>query len=123
MKTIEISKSEIHSKGWGREEWIVNNELYCGKLLIFNAGAEFSTHYHLNKHETFYILKGKLLLYFYDLDVGTKNMYELNEGTVVTIPPGNPHRICAVYESIIVEFSTHHEDSDSYRIEPGDSQK
>ena len=38
-------------KGWGNEIIFVNNELYCGKLLCFKAGAAFSMHYHMIKDE------------------------------------------------------------------------
>ena len=29
-------KGERHEKAWGHELWIINNEFYCGKLLVFN---------------------------------------------------------------------------------------
>ena len=28
-------EGERHEKAWGYELWIINNELYCGKLLVF----------------------------------------------------------------------------------------
>ena len=34
-------------KGWGHEIIFENNELYCGKLLVFKEGCNFSMHYHL----------------------------------------------------------------------------
>ena len=43
------------SKGWGYEDWIVNKEQYCGKLLFIKKGKKCSWHYHKNKDETFYI--------------------------------------------------------------------
>ena len=50
METIEI-----HPKGWGYEKWIVNNDLYCGKVLFFERGKKCSWHYHKVKDETFYV--------------------------------------------------------------------
>ena len=47
-------------KGWGYEDWIVNKEEYCGKLLFFKKGKRCSWHYHKLKDETFYIYKGEL---------------------------------------------------------------
>ena len=49
-------------KDWGYELWLVNNkeEDYCGKILCINEGCKGSMHFHANKHETFYILEGKL---------------------------------------------------------------
>ena len=62
-----FTKPEVHRKGWGEEIWITNNDKYCGKLLKFNAGAKFSLHYHLKKHEHFFVLKGRLLLNYINL--------------------------------------------------------
>lgn len=44
-------EGERHEKAWGHELWIINNELYCGKLLVFKKDKEFSMHYHLLKDE------------------------------------------------------------------------
>lgn len=45
--------SNIHHKGWGFENWIVNKPEYCGKLLYFREGKMCSWHYHKLKDETF----------------------------------------------------------------------
>jgi quercetin dioxygenase-like cupin family protein len=114
---------EVHEKGWGREIWIANNEKYCGKILEFNKGAEFSMHYHMLKHETFYILEGKIELRGYDLSDASPRSEVYAQGTVITIPAGNPHKIIALEKSRVIEVSTQHFESDSYRIIPGNSQK
>lgn len=62
------------------------------------------------------------MLWYYDLTNADRKTVKLNGGMVVTIPQGNPHQIQALEDSVIVEFSTHHEDEDSYRIQKGDSQ-
>ena len=36
----------IVPKGWGREVWIANGDLYCGKILEINKGKRLSLHYH-----------------------------------------------------------------------------
>ena len=105
---------ERHLKGWGWEDWIVNNELYCGKILHFKKRKRCSLHYHKIKDETFYIQKGEILL-----EVGYKYKY-MNKGDYFRITPGNAHRITAIKTTDILEISTHHEESDSYRIEKGD---
>jgi len=48
-------------KIWGSEEWLVNNELYCCKILNLKKGYRCSIHYHKDKDETFYVLKGIVL--------------------------------------------------------------
>ena len=63
METIEI-----HSKGWGYEKWIVNNDLYCGKILFFERGKKCSWHYHKVNDETFYVQSGEILLRYGEYD-------------------------------------------------------
>jgi len=46
----------------------------------------------------------------------------LEPGWVVRQYPGQPHQLEALTDGRIFEVSTHHEDSDSYRVLPGDSQ-
>jgi len=97
-------------KEWGKEIWIVNRD-YCGKKLILNKGFRCSMHYHKNKDETFYILNGKVLL-----EIGMQKNIML-PGDSILIKPGQKHRFTGLEYSEIMEFSTHHEDSDSYREE------
>ena len=98
------------NKEWGKEIWIVNRD-YCGKKLILNKGFRCSMHYHKNKDETFYILNGKVLL-----EIGMQKNIML-PGDSILIKPGQKHRFTGLEFSEIMEFSTHHEDSDSYREE------
>ena len=53
---------KIVPKGWGYEMWIENNELYCGKHLHVLLTRWCSVRYHKNKKETFYVIKGELVL-------------------------------------------------------------
>ena len=41
----------------------------------------------------------------------------MKEGDSIRITPGVKHRFTGLEDSEIIEFSTHHEDSDSYREE------
>ncbi len=102
MKTVE--------KVWGNEEWIVNRD-YCGKILNLNKGFRCSLHYHKNKDETFYVLEGKVLM-----EIAGKNKI-MHPGDVQLVEPGQKHRFTGLIDSKILEFSTHHEDEDSYRDE------
>ncbi len=107
-------------KGWGHELILVNNEKYCGKILYFKEGCKFSMHYHLKKQETWYVQKGEFLFTWIDTQIGSKYTQALRSGEVVTIPTGMPHQLHAVEEGEIIEISTQHFDSDSYRIYKGD---
>jgi len=105
------------SKVWGHEEIICNHD-YCGKKLVLEKNGFCSMHYHKNKDETFYIIKGKIRLetYLSDKKDGFKEQI-LEVGEYVRILPFVPHRFVGLEDSEIIEFSTHHEDEDSYRLE------
>ena len=109
-------------KGWGNELIIENNEMYCGKLLRFKGGFKFSMHYHMNKDETWYVQKGKFVYRWIDTENADMNESILRKGDVVRQRPGQPHQLMALTDGLIFEVSTHHEDSDSYRVMKGDSQ-
>jgi quercetin dioxygenase-like cupin family protein len=108
-------------KGWGFEKWIVNNEEYCGKLLYLVKGKQCSWHYHVLKDEVFYLQSGKILVKFSDRD-------DLNAAQEVTLTPGDNfhvyrglrHRMIALEDSEVFEFSTQHFDEDSHRLIKGD---
>jgi len=106
-----------HTKSWGHEEWIVNNELYCGKKLVFKkAGGATSLHFHIKKHETMYCAKGRFKITSVDSKTGVPRDFHLDPGDSIVIVPLDIHRITALDDhSELIEFSTHHEDSDSYR--------
>ena len=101
---------KIVPKAWGEERWIVNRD-YCGKLLVLKKGFRCSMHHHKNKDETFYINKGRVLL---ELE-GSK--FIMKPGQALLIEPNQKHRFTGLEDSEIIEFSTHHDDSDSYRDE------
>jgi quercetin dioxygenase-like cupin family protein len=110
-------------KGWGYEEIFATNDLYCGKLLHFDSGKQFSMHFHVEKHETWYVLKGKFILEWIDTENASIVSQPLNEGDVWINEPLKPHRLTCVEEGTIIEVSTPDSVEDNYRILPGDSQK
>ena len=124
--TIEAQpyQGERHEKAWGHELWIINNELYCGKLLVFKAHKQFSMHYHLLKDEAWYISKGKFEYKFIDTETSELKSRIVKEGDCIHLMPGQPHQMLALEEgATIFEVSTQHFDSDSYRVLPGSSQE
>ena len=100
-------------KDWGSETWLVNNELYCGKILFLKKKHRCSVHYHKDKDETFYILSGALVLEL----IGDSII--LKKGDAYRLVPNTVHRFSGLEDSEILEISTHHEDSDSYRLITG----
>jgi mannose-6-phosphate isomerase-like protein (cupin superfamily) len=113
--------AEIHIKGWGKEEWVVNNDKYCGKILYFNKGKKCSFHKHEIKDEVFRLAKGKMILRGgYDEDIDKAEVFILQEGDIFHIPIGYIHQMEAIEDSELYEFSTTHFEFDSYRIIKGD---
>ena len=109
---------ETVNKRWGRELWIHNDEQYCGKILEIDKNARFSMHFHKLKTETWYVISGELKFEWIDFETAEWKTDELVPGTSVHIPSGLAHRLTALTEGVrIMEVSTQHFDSDSYRIE------
>lgn len=114
---MEFPKSKIVHKTWGHEEIIVNNDNYCGKLLVFNPNTNASLHYHVIKHETFYVSQGNFILKYINPDTAETLSKDLSVGEIVIIKPGLCHQLYSGSSGgVIVEFSTHDFPSDSYRI-------
>ena len=109
-------------KGWGEELIIENNEMYCGKLLIFKKGCKFSMHYHLIKDETWYVDKGEFLYRWIDTETAETIEQKLKVGDVVRQRVGQPHQLIALTDGTVFEVSTQHFDEDSYRVVKGDTQ-
>jgi len=109
-------------KGWGEELIIENNEMYCGKLLIFKKGCRFSMHYHLIKDETWYVDKGEFLYRWIDTETAETIEQKLKAGDVVRQRVGQPHQLIALTDGTVFEVSTQHFDEDSYRVVKGDTQ-
>ena len=101
-------------KVWGREVWMANTDLYCGKLLYLKKGKRCSIHYHKNKDETFYLHSGRILMELWENNKSEERIME--KGEVLRINPNTKHRFSGLENSLIIEISTHHEEEDSYRV-------
>jgi mannose-6-phosphate isomerase-like protein (cupin superfamily) len=125
----------VVAKGWGHELWIVNTENYCGKQLTVLPTKLCSLHVHKLKSETFYVVDGVLKLEYAsskDLDEiwadpvrfeKLKQTTYINKGGSFDLHVGQLHRFTSQSMNLpctFIEFSTHHEDSDSYRLIKGD---
>jgi mannose-6-phosphate isomerase len=108
-------------KGWGREVWIANGELYCGKILEIRKGKRSSLHYHKLKSESFYLRSGRLNVRVKESpDSPVIAEFELEAGQCMDIPVGVVHQLEALEDAELYEFSTQHFDHDSHRLAPGD---
>ncbi len=111
--------SKLVEKRWGHEKWFANNERenYCGKELFIDKDKHTSMHYHLVKHEVFYIIIGRLRLELIDTSTGEGSTVYLNVGDTYEIEQGQPHMLIAHDGPVtLIEASTYHRDEDSFRI-------
>jgi mannose-6-phosphate isomerase-like protein (cupin superfamily) len=111
-------------KGWGYEIVWVNNENYCGKLLIFErAGAKTSLVFHKEKRKSWFVNAGKFKITFIDITTGETKSAEFEEGQTADFAELSPHQIeSLVSNSIIFEVGTPDYVEDRFRLAPGDSQ-
>tara|TARA_Y100000004_G_scaffold193787_1_gene256963 strand:- start:1428 stop:1778 length:351 start_codon:yes stop_codon:yes gene_type:complete len=105
-------------KPWGDELWIANNREndYCGKILNIKPGCGTSLHFHSKKHETFYVLEGDMELTTIDTETTEESIICLSQGDAFSLDRNVPHRLESSVGASILEISTFHEDSDSYRV-------
>ena len=83
------------------EFWIANEEEhgYCGKFLFVFDGQTCPYHHHEVKHETFFVVKGKI-----SMKVGEETK-EMKEGDLLVMPPLLDHSFTGVGPALILEVS------------------
>jgi len=116
---MEPVEPKFVRKRWGSETWFANNELhdYCGKILLIEAGHSTSMHFHLEKHETFFILEGALQVDWVETESGDIKTTLVNSDECMEMPRGVPHKLIANSESVkLIEASTFHRNADSFRV-------
>ena len=114
----------IVEKGWGREEIWADEPGYCGKNMVFTqAGYYGSMHFHREKDETWLVQTGEFLLIWIDTTNAGMNEVRLLPGDTWRNAPLVPHQLFCIHPGTVVEVSTHDDPSDSYRVQPGDSQR
>ena len=119
MKKFKPHKVE---KGWGYELHIHNANGYCSKILHIDEGKKFSMHFHIEKHETWYVASGELGLQYIDTKTADIGYMVLRAGDAIVVERGQPHQLLALKNTDIFEASTPDSPEDSYRVGKGDSQ-
>lgn len=88
-------------KPWGHEIWWAQAPAYVGKLIVIEKSKRLSLQYHKKKHETIYVLRGRLRL-----RLGPRSRL-LAAGAAATIPPKTVHRFEAPFGRVtLLEVST-----------------
>jgi mannose-6-phosphate isomerase-like protein (cupin superfamily) len=83
------------------EFWVANEEAagYCGKFLFVADGQTCPYHHHTKKHETFFVMKGKVRM------VVDESEILLDEGDLLVMPPGQRHAFTGVGPALLLEVS------------------
>ena len=118
-KKMKINKPKYVKKDWGSETWFANNleYNYCGKVLEIKKGQGTSMHFHVDKHEVFYVLEGTLKVDWIDTGSGEIFAVHVAKGESMEMSQGVPHSLVAEKTDVkLIEASTFHRDSDSYRL-------
>ena len=92
------------------EFWIANETKagYCGKFLFVFDGQTCPMHRHRTKHETFFIMKGKVRMHF----AGKATI--MQEGGVLPVPANHMHSFTGIGPALLLEISMPCDISDNY---------
>ncbi len=84
------------------ESWIANEEKagYCGKYLFVSGGQTCPRHRHRAKHETFFIVRGKVRMQ------SGKRSWIMKAGDVFPVPRHTYHSFTGVGPALLLEVST-----------------
>lgn len=86
----------------GETEFDVNNNIeegYCGKFIFVLKGQTCPMHYHRVKHETFYLVKGRI-----EMESNNETVV-MRQGDIKIMPQNTKHRFTGLEDSLILECS------------------
>ncbi|MBN1352035.1 cupin domain-containing protein [candidate division KSB1 bacterium] len=83
------------------ESWIANevDAGYCGKYLFVIDGQTCPAHHHLSKHESFFIVQGRVRM------VLDGKEFEMKPGDILAIPPQSKHCFTGIGPALLLELS------------------
>ncbi len=96
-------------KPWGYEILWASTDRYVGKILHINAGQLLSLQYHVQKHESIYVLRGRMIFRSRDAQ-GALAERMMIAGEAQQVPTGLVHQFEALEETDVLEASTPHLD-------------
>ncbi len=96
-------------KPWGHELLWASTDRYVGKILHIRGGHLLSLQYHERKHESIYVLAGKMVFRYRD-DAGALAERVMGAGEAQQVPTGLVHQFEALEDTDVLEASTPHLD-------------
>lgn len=96
-------------KPWGYEILWAHTDRYVGKILHIEPGQTLSLQYHEQKHESIYVLRGRMI-FRYRNETGELAEREMIAGDAQQVPTGMVHQFDALERTDVLEASTPHLD-------------
>ena len=96
---------QVIEKPWGREEIVELNSKYMVKRLTMWKGHRCSLQYHNVKHETIYVLSGRLRILHGPSQEELVHL-DIEPGGSLTLPTRVVHRMEAIEDCVYLEAST-----------------
>jgi len=94
-------------KPWGYELLWASTDRYVGKILHIDAGHLLSLQYHELKHESIYVLRGRMIFRYRNAE-GALVDRVMETGEAQQVPTGLVHQFEALEDSDVLEASTAH---------------
>ena len=98
----------------GLIQYTVANEVaagYCGKLLFVSDGQTCPAHRHAVKHETFFVMRGQVVMNIAD------QTRTLSPGKTLTVPTGVTHSFTGCGNALLLEVSMPSTAGDNYFLD------
>ncbi len=95
----------------GETEFIIVNDKdnnYCGKFMFVFKGQTCPAHYHKNKHETFFIVKGKVRMIINEKE----KVFE--QGDILSMDRKCSHSFTGLTDALLLEISNASTTGDSF---------
>ena len=110
----------IHGKIWGNTECIFNKNNVSVHRIEAKKGYMCSKHYHLHKHNMFYVETGKLKIEVWQKDYDLVDTTTITDGQSTSVFPGLQHRFSALEDTIAFEiYFVELNNNDIIRVDSG----
>lgn len=109
-----VEPVDIPDKPWGVETLLAQTEQYTLKRLVYEPGHQGALQYHERKDEAFHLAEGEAVVFWAPPVEGstlrTLRRKRMLPGETFHVPPGTPHKFCAISRCVVYEASTPHFD-------------
>ena len=112
--SIWKTNTRTEDKPWGTVEHIPSPFGAVGKLIKIKADHRNSLKYYSHLNQVLYCLSGKVIVYapdekeFGDFTKEDGNYFELLPGSLINVEAGDPYRLIAYEDSVLVEVLIGH---------------